>query len=660
MKKTIWSLALLCLASQFEPASALDVNTKMGKPTQEELTMTTYDPDPEAEAVVLYSSRYSCFDLRSDGFSLASQYKKRIKILKEEGKSQGDVEIVVYDDEDGGRDNLSGIKGFTYNLENGSVVKSKLTAEMRSEQRADQYFKVIKLSMPNVQVGSVIELEYEIRSNGVSTIDPWYAQEDIPVFYTIYEVQVPEWFTFSHNTTGYGSLKVTKKPESYTASLGGQTLHAAAETEIYEGRELPRLKDDDFVMCINDFSTKVVKDITNYTIPGVVYKTYNQDWNHEIGDLMKSSYFGKLVEGNDPLAAEVKAIQWPADFTLAQKVDSLRQLLWSNYTWDGSYNLYARSKSVLNKEKQGSSATLNFALLNMLADAGIKAYPVVMNNRRTGRLTGRPSRKYLKAMVVAVCNEDDSTYTYVDAGSRNFAVGYLPKQLLVPQAFILKPESEKFTTRDLREVSKGTLISNSILSLSADGLLSGARTVNHRGLDAADFRNSYKTYSDEQEYVDRLAADCDVEVSDYRIENVNATTESVKEYYNIARQLDVEGDHIYLQPFLCIDMHSPFVEETRTLPVEYGYEQTLKHNISIQLPENYVVEEMPANLNMKMPDGKLVARINCRATGNIISVSVNITCNTLFYPASDYELLRGIYAAIQQASSSRIVLKRQS
>ncbi|MBO6012149.1 MAG: DUF3857 domain-containing protein, partial [Bacteroidales bacterium] len=68
---------------------ALDVNKKMGKPTNEELSMTEYAPDPEAEAVVLYSSTDVRYIVRNGSFMVQTHYKKRIKILKEDGKSEG-------------------------------------------------------------------------------------------------------------------------------------------------------------------------------------------------------------------------------------------------------------------------------------------------------------------------------------------------------------------------------------------------------------------------------------------------------------------------------------------------------------------------------------------------------------------------------------------
>lgn len=58
-------------------------NPKFGKPTQEEMTMTTYAPDTSAAAVVLYASREVSYNLASTNFKTITKVKCRIKVLKD-------------------------------------------------------------------------------------------------------------------------------------------------------------------------------------------------------------------------------------------------------------------------------------------------------------------------------------------------------------------------------------------------------------------------------------------------------------------------------------------------------------------------------------------------------------------------------------------------
>ena len=661
MKRITFSIALSAMLLACIDAFALTVNGKMGKPTKEELEMTEYTPDPEAEAVILYSSTYLSYTPVANRLQLITHYKKRIKILKEDGKDWGDVEVSIYD-AGTSRDIMSGLKGATYNMENGSVSKTKLNDDLKNEQRLNSYTIVKKFSMPNVRVGSVIEYEYDVKSDYLTGMDPWYAQTSIPIFYTEFETEVPEWFTFRANLTP-GSVDIEHKREdtNYTALLRGGQLTASAVRETFIGRELPRIKSDDFILCINDFRAKVTMDFTKYVIPGVIYEEYNKNWNKEIENLLESSSFGRLCEDNNPFNAQtLRAIQWPEDYTVKQKVDSLRNLLWSNYSWNESYALYGDKIRTLNKEKSGDNATLNLALLNMLNDAGIPTYPVVLRSRNRGRLPLMPSLKYLNSVILCSFDANDSTYIYFDAGSKNYPVGVIPSRFLVDRAFLIHPDTKKFDTKDLREVCRGSEISTIKASIDANGLLKGKRSIAHRGLEAADFRYDYKAETNEQDFIQKLATAYELDdIEDYSLQDLNTTNEKVAEDFTFSKQLDIEGDHIYVNPFLCLNLSSAFKAEKRDLPVEFAYNMVRKHAIEIEIPEGYEVEELPQSVNVKMPDGKLSARIVCQKMEQKVFIQFNYNRNTLFYGVEDYDILRNFYTILEQAGNSKLVLKKK-
>lgn len=639
---------------------ALDVNKKMGKPTQEELSMTVYAPDPEAEAVVLYSGTKVSYRLRADGFWIQTHIRKRIKILREGGKSEGNIEIVVYNNEDGVRDVLSGLSGYTYNLENGKVVKSKLSADLKNEQRLDQDYVVKKISMPNVVTGSVVEYEYEISSPDYLTIDPWYAQEDIPVFFTEYDITVPEWFTMRTNQTGREHLDYNQEPENFSGIANGQVLTGSATKEHFEGRELPRILETGHIMCMRDYMTKVTKELTNITIVGSYYKSFNQDWSHVLGDLMKSDYFGRLCKNNTPPDFKWKknGSSWPEGFTLKQKVDSLRNLLWSQYSWDESYNLYARNIRHLDKEKAGNSATLNFALMSMLNEAGVDTRPVVMSRRSMGRLPLMPSRKHLNGMVLCATDPADSSCVYFDAASKDYAVGVIPTDFLVRKAFVLNPAEKTFRIVNLEDVCKSSLICSLDLSVDTDGMLTGKVAVNHRGLEAARFRSTYRQALDREEYVAKLASACNVEIGDYETENLDNTRDRVTERYSVSRQEDAADGRIYVSPFAGYDFTSPFPDETRDLPVEMTSDASVKIDVTLHLPDGYEVEEMPGNRNLRFPDDLITARFLYRQEGSKVKVTYSFTRKEMFFDINQYELLRNCYSMIEQGGSERIVLKK--
>ena len=70
-----------------------NVNMKFGKPTKEELQMTTYEADPEADAVVLCRLTDVEYIIQENGYLVDYREKCRIKVLKPEGTRYAKVVI---------------------------------------------------------------------------------------------------------------------------------------------------------------------------------------------------------------------------------------------------------------------------------------------------------------------------------------------------------------------------------------------------------------------------------------------------------------------------------------------------------------------------------------------------------------------------------------
>lgn len=88
LSKLLFIAILMVATSIAASAGELTPNTKLGKPTKDELSMTQYDKDPSASALYLAklcNVRYT-FN-KSDGMLVEYEYITRVKILKEEGKN---------------------------------------------------------------------------------------------------------------------------------------------------------------------------------------------------------------------------------------------------------------------------------------------------------------------------------------------------------------------------------------------------------------------------------------------------------------------------------------------------------------------------------------------------------------------------------------------
>ena len=99
----------------------------LGEVPKEDIEMTEYALDPDAEAVILCDYGYLSFKFNSTEWQWERQLKRvcRIKILNDDGYKWAEESIGLYDNNHI-EENISNIKGYTYNLENGKVLKQKL------------------------------------------------------------------------------------------------------------------------------------------------------------------------------------------------------------------------------------------------------------------------------------------------------------------------------------------------------------------------------------------------------------------------------------------------------------------------------------------------------------------------------------------------------
>ncbi|MBL1488744.1 DUF3857 domain-containing protein, partial [Klebsiella pneumoniae] len=71
---------------------------------------------------------------------------------------------------------VRGLKATAYNLENGKVVKTKMESSSVHEEELDTNDKLLKFSVTQVRVGTVIEYEYRLESDYYYQLRDWYAQ----------------------------------------------------------------------------------------------------------------------------------------------------------------------------------------------------------------------------------------------------------------------------------------------------------------------------------------------------------------------------------------------------------------------------------------------------------------------------------------------------
>ena len=116
---------------------------------------------------------------------------------------------------------------------------------------------------------------------------------------------------------------------------------------------------------------------------------------------------------------------------------------------------------------------------------------------------------------------------------------------------------------------------------------------------------------------------------------------------------------MYLSPFLFLaKTENPFKQEKREYPIDFSYPYQDKFNISLSIPEGYVVEVLPAPKVVSMPDELANFKYNITNNGNQIQLMFVLDINQAIIGSEHYEGLKAFYKEIVNKHTEKIVLKK--
>ena len=436
--------------------------------------MTTYAPDPDAEAVVLCRLTDVEYSVQTDGYLVDYHEKIRIKVLKPEGAKYAQVTIPYYVvpqdkdklytsqmalrpqhidingavtyDEGASRsistniatnyihESIEEVKATAYNMEGSKTTKSKFKGEVALEQLDDETWQA-RFTIPDVRQGTVIEYEYTRHSELFYRLHDWQAQQEIPVAYARLTVTIPRHLLFNFEQHGSQQLVAKQESSSMIYKLVSDPLAAPttvmAYRYIFTGQDLKGAPSDPNV-CLADYFTGVTAEVSSFGLRSTPPADYANTWEHVDQVLMADDNLGKMIEDHSPLREQLQAENIQTIANEQERAAAVCRLVFSHVKWNGKYAMWARNaqETLL----QGNSADINMLLMQTLREAGLKVNPVVMRPRNLGALPLTfPTISKLTNYVVGVKTRNAGT-VYVDASSPEGKLNTLPEQLQVERA----------------------------------------------------------------------------------------------------------------------------------------------------------------------------------------------------------------------------------
>lgn len=638
---------------------------KLGKVTIAELEEKQYPKDTAAVAAILYKKGRTFFTYNvKTGFAANHEFTFRIKIYKKEGLGWANFEVPYYIGyEKLKEDYLSFNDAVTYNLEGGIIVKTKLNNEGSFKTKIDENWKKASISMPNVKVGSIVEFSFLLKSENIVKFPVYDIQYAIPVKYSEYRTEVPEYYIYKTLLKGYVDVQSESKYENGSVNYNNEynqsnTMRYKQINSSYIAKEVPAIKEEEYVDNLKNYKSSIHNELERTRFPESPVKDYAITWEGVAKTIFESKDFGGQLKESSFLINDLGLILKDID-SKEERLKVVFKFVQEKMNWNNKYGYYT-DKGVVKAyaDRTGNIAEINFILISMLRLSGISADPVLISTLEHG-VPVFPSRTDFNYVVAMA--EIDGKQILLDATHNYTTQNILPLNALNWKGRLIKQDG---TSNEINLVPTAPSVVNYNLSAKVDasGEISGEIKSRKSNYEAYKFRDKYAGMNSDT-YIEKLEdLYSGIEISKYTIVNKNADLlKPVDESFAFksTNQSEIIGEEIFLSPMLFFALHkNPFVQDKRKMPIYFGYPILNKYNISIEIPEGYQVEFLPKGINLSTGDGSFAFKYFLEKNENRIQIVVQSETKNAVVSAEDYLMLKDFYQQIMDKQKEKIVLKK--
>ncbi len=659
MKKTSFLLGIAFFLCYTLSTSAKEKKVKFGKIDKEYLEATQCPIDSNAHAYYIYDEGHNYFEY-NNGFSLIFEHHLILKILDESAFDEATFEIPIYIGSSSGKEKLTSIKANTYNLENGETVISKLDRKNIITENKNNNYDKIKFTLPNVKKGSVIEVEYKLSSDFWFNLTGWYFQYQIPVLESIYDVRIPEYYTYSQYPHGYIDYHCTPSRGSKTITTNSGTATYSTQEYSYYATNVPAFPTSEYLTSIDNYISHIEFELSNVSIPGAYYKNYSMSWANVSKRLTDLSDLGQIIKQNRCFNDIASAIKLSSSSETEQMAAAFSYIN-GKTKWNEYYSI-ATSQSIKKTMETGigNSADINLSLVALLNNIGLQAYPVVLSTRSNGFVNlAFPSLNKFN-YVIALCIIDNKKYL-MDATNDYSGINIIPTRCLNNKGLVVNGEKEQWVSLNHNPEYKNYCIYT--LDINEDGTFSGQIVNQYSDYATYLLRNEIKSLESTDKYIESLEEDnTGLTIKKDSIENLDSLNKNIKEIHTveIKNKSNVMGDLITFSPTLYDGIYTnPLKLEERMYPVEYRFRSNETISATYTIPEGYTIESLPKSIMYKSESGSCTFKFIIQSQGSKISVLSQYKRNQIIFPYNQYQELRQFYEAIVQKHNEKIVLKKQ-
>jgi hypothetical protein len=651
MRLKFLPLALLFLFTA-SPALLL---AQFQEPTKDELQMTVDPKAPGADAVYFYRE-----EITDDAMHFVSYYE-RVKVLTEKGKELATVRVSYLH----GIDTVTDIQGRTIHPDGTVIPLAAKPADLMDFKAKDFQRNSVVFTLPNVEVGSILEYRLKVRSPEYRVSEPvWNIQQDYPVRKAHYSFHphvggneyVSDGNGNSLNRLMYGSRLGADVPVNYDR---GKDVYSIDLTDI------PAIPAEDWMPPLNTLKWRIEFYYTNATSGPKFWQDAGKHWAKRAQEFTNPSAAIKTA------VAEIVAPS-DTDEQKARKIyDAVQKL--DNTVFSRTKSQAERKKEKLKdirnaedvwKQKSGTDDDIALLFVALGRAAGLKVYPVQVVNRNRAifddrYLTIKQLDDYLAVVVLA--GKD----IYVDPGQKMCPFGILNWKHTLAAGFRLSDggpvpamtPGNSFKIAVVRRVADLTVDRDGSLSGNVRYVMSGPDALHWRQLALENDQDEVKKQFNEamqNDFPDGVRGEFNHFLA------LDDPTANLMAFVKVSGNIGAAtGKHFFLPGlFFQARAKHPFVaQDKRATPIDVNYPKTLEDDVSYHLPPGFTIENAPQPTSALWPNHAAL-KIVFKTIPDGANVVRTLAYNFALLEPTDYPGLHDFYQKMASADQQQLVLTR--
>ena len=592
-------------------------------------------------------------------------FYERIKVLTEKGKELATVEVPY-----GGVVKVQDIKGRTIHSDGTIIPLSGKPEDLLFEKKGDYKVGRKVFTLPSVEVGSIIEYQYELHYDDDYFMSPmWNIQRPYFVHEAHYSFSPFKQFWPGANDASSRYL-TDGRGHTMNALLWWKTLHPGVEVKQSIGghytvdlTDIPPVPDEEYMPPKDVLLYKVFFYYMASSSAAEFWMSEAKYWQKDVDHFadpsktIRAAVDGIVAPTDSPqdkakkLYAAVQALD-NTDYSRA-KTESERKEL--------KLKVQKRAEDTWN-QKSGSSEDIALLYLAMLRAAGLTAYPMKVVDRERGVFDPSYMRFEQLDDTLVVLN-DAGKETILDPGEKMCLFGKSSWNHAEAKGIRESPQGMALMSTDPQSYVDNTTTRNADLTIDPQGGVEGTFTFVYNGQAAMRWRQRAlendmtelkKEYDRALEEIvpDGIEAHVDHFIG---LDTPDTVLDAIIQVKGTAGT--PAGKRLLLPGFFFESRgRTPFVnQEKRLEPVDMHYPERTIDIVTYHLPANMTVEGAPQDGQVSWA-GHAMLIVKSQASPGKFSIAFSVAHAFSTVKAEEYQDLRGFYQKVAATAQEQLVL----